>query len=483
MFEKIKSLLQTRPEPILAQPAEIDIELEVTPIPISGEYADASPYDAKIVDTAADSSGEAISSLLDIETNGLRGDAVALRLSFLRREPVMDKSERLIGYELSLRNRPSPLDAKPDDTVLLMNDKMLLKSVFELGVDRLLKGKLAILPISSLVILHSCVDELTAKNIVFAIPLPETKDEALLKRCRELKTRGFRFVIDVSVCRPEIDTWLKIADYVRFNITEMNAIDLGKEIVAVLKSGVRPLIAMGVDSEEHFEASRKLAFNYFSGYYFTKPQASVPTRLDNHRIKVIELLNLVRSRVEIKELEASVKRDAAITFKILRYINSPANGLLQEIRSIAHALTLLGYDQMYRWLTLLLFVSDKPDPRSMILLKNALVRARLVELLGKDKIAGPDQDGLFLVGILSLLDSLLNLPMEKALENFHLPQQVSLALLEHQGIYAPYLGLAIACEAFDQKAIELWARTCGLDALKVNVAHVDAMVWAEEIDR
>jgi EAL and modified HD-GYP domain-containing signal transduction protein len=298
-----------------------------------------------------------------------------------------------------------------------------------------------------------------------------------------LKARGFKFVIDVSVCRPEIDIWLKIADYVRFNIAEMNAIDLGKEIVSVLKSGVRPLIAMGVDSEEHFQASRKLAFNYFSGYYFTKPQTSSPARLDNHRLKVIELLNLVRSRAEIKELEASVKRDAAITFKILRYVNSAANGLLQEIHSIAHALTLLGYDQMYRWLTLLLFISDKPDPRSMIQLKNALVRARLVELLGKDKIAGADQDGLFLVGILSVLDVLLKVPMAKALENFHLPQQVSLALLERKGIYAPYLGLAIACEAFDQKAIEIWAQTCGLDALKVNAAHVDAMVWAEEIDR
>ncbi len=268
----------------------------------------------------------------------------------------------------------------------------------------------------------------------------------------------------------------------RFDISRSDALELGKEIVALLKETVRPLIAVGVNSEEHLEACRKLAFNYFEGYYFARPRLSAPHRLDNHRLKVIELLNLVRRHAEIKELEASVKHDAAITYKILRYINSPVNALQQEIRSIAHAMTLLGYDQLYRWLTLLLFASDKADPRSHLLLKNALVRARMVELLGGEKISGSDRDGLFLVGILSMLDALLNVPMEKALDGFHLPQQVSMALLKGEGIYAPYLDLAIACEESEQESIELLAAVCGLDAARVNAAHVDALVWAEEVE-
>lgn len=482
MFKKLKSIFNLQP----AETARIE-EIPIMPEPLpelpETDKPDVAPYDAKIVDTGKESPGEAVSSLLDIETNGQRNDAVALRLRFLRREPVLDRSEHLIGYELALRNRHSLAEKTPDETVMLMHDQMLIKSILDLGAERLMQGKLAFINISPVILDHPLLERLPGHNMVLVLQPQVEFAEQILLRCRELKERGFKFAVDNPRNRPEYLPWCQVADYVRFDISNSNALELGKEIVAILKEAVRPLIAVGVNSEEHLEACRKLSFNYFAGYYFTRPKFSGPHHLDNHRLKVIELLNMVRSHAEIKDLEASVKHDAALTFKILRYVNSPVNGLRQEIRSIAHAMTLLGYDQLYRWLTLLLFASDKADSRSQVLLKNALVRARMVELLGREKISGADQDGLFLVGILSLLEALLNIPMEKALENFHLPQQVSLALLKGEGIYAPYLDLAMACEEFEQEQIELLASVCGLEAAKVNAAHVDALVWAEEVDR
>lgn len=482
MFEKLKSIFNSQP----AETAEVQLKIEepaVLPeLPPEGKPG-SSISDAKLVDTGEDAVQDVVTSLLDIETNGQRNDAVALRLRFLRREPVLDRSERLIGYELALRNRHSMAEKKPDDTVMLMHDQMLIKSILDLGAERLLQGKQAFINISPIILDHPLLEQLSGKNMVLVLQPQVEFAEQILQRCRQLKERGFKFAVDNPSSRPEHLPWCQIADYLRFDISNSDALELGKEVVAILKAAVRPLIAVGVNSEEHLEACRKLAFNYFEGYYFTKPKLAGPHRLDNHRLKVIELLNLVRGHAEIKELEACAKRDAAITFKILRYINSPVNALQQEIRSIAHAMTLLGYDQLYRWLTLLLFVSEKVDPRSQVLLKNALVRARMVELLGRDKISGAEQDGLFLVGILSQLEALLNVPMEKALEGFHLPQQVSLALLKGEGIYAPYLDLAIACEEFDQAPIELLAGICGLDAAKVNAAHVDALVWAEEVEK
>ncbi|MBZ0105629.1 MAG: HDOD domain-containing protein [Sulfuricella denitrificans] len=482
MFEKLKSIFKSQPD----EPARTE-EKPVLPEPLPDlsveDKPDVSPYDAKRVDTGEAVAQDVVTSLLDIETYGQRNDAVALRLRFLRREPVLDRAEHLIGYELALRNRHSLADKKPDETVMLMNDQMLIKSILDLGAERLLQGKLAFINISPVILDHPLLERLPGHNMVLVLQ-PQTEfAEQILLRCRELKERGFRFAVDNPRNSPEFLPWCQIADYVRFDISSSDALALGKEIVAILKEAIRPLIAVGVNSEEHLEACRKLSFNYFAGYYFTRPKFSGPHRLDNHRLKVIELLNMVRSHAEIKDLEASVKHDAALTYKILRYVNSPVNGLRQEIRSIAHAMTLLGYDQLYRWLTLLLFASEKADSRSQVLLKNALVRARMVELLGREKITGADQDGLFLVGILSLLEALLNVPMEQALENFHLPQQVSLALLKGEGIYAPYLDLAMACEEFEQEQIELLASVCGLDAAKVNAAHVDALVWAEEVDR
>ncbi len=486
MFEKIKSFLNPQPpapspEPEDEAPARTQ-KLEPLPELPPDDKPEPSPYDAKVVDTGRVVAEDVVTSLLDIETDGKRGDAIALRLRFLRREPVLDRAEQLVGYELSLRNRHPLADKNPDHTVMLMHDQMLVKTILDLGVERLLQGKLAFVEVTPLILDHPLLERLPGHNIVLAVqPQYELVDQ-IIARCRQLKERGFKFALDNPRNLPEHLPWLQLADYVRFDISRIDALELGKEVVEILKVAVRPLIAMGVDSEEHFEACRKLAFNYFEGYYFTRPQLVAAHRLDNQRLKVIELLNLVRSHAEIKELEASVKRDAAITYRILRYINSPANGLLQEIRSIAHALTLLGYDQIYRWLTLLLFSSEKSDARSHTLLKNALVRARLVELLGSGKVPPSEQDGLFLVGILSLLEALLKVPMETALADFHLPQQVTLALLQRDGIYAPYLELAIACEEFDQARIEMLAAACGLEAGKVNAAHVDALVWAEEVD-
>jgi EAL and modified HD-GYP domain-containing signal transduction protein len=110
------------------------------------------------------------------------------------------------------------------------------------------------------------------------------------------------------------------------------------------------------------------------------------------------------------------------------------------------------------------------------------VRARFTESLGQDKLKAGERDGLFIVGIFSLLDGLLNVPMEKALAGLHLPQPVLDALLKHSGLYAPYLKLAIACEHFDQATIAASAAEIGLDADTVNLAHVNALIWSEGID-
>jgi EAL and modified HD-GYP domain-containing signal transduction protein len=213
-------------------------------------------------------------------------------------------------------------------------------------------------------------------------------------------------------------------------------------------------------------------------------QPSQPSKLNNDRLRVMELLNLVTNHAEISALEAALKRDAALSYKLLRFINSPGCGMLTKIRSIAHALVMLGYDQLYRWLTLLLFTSGKLDVRSEALLKNALVRARMTELLGKKKQLPPqDQERLFIVGIFSLIDVLLNTPMDKALESISLPDLVLNALVKREGIYAPYLKLAAACEQGEQESVEELAGELRLSAEDVNLAHVQAMIWAEDVGR
>jgi EAL and modified HD-GYP domain-containing signal transduction protein len=143
---------------------------------------------------------------------------------------------------------------------------------------------------------------------------------------------------------------------------------------------------------------------------------------------------------------------------------------------------MLGHDQLYRWLTLLLFNHESSDGRNQALLRNALVRARFTEILGENRLPVELRGGLFITGILSMLDALLNIPMEQAIAPLNLSAATVDALLDGEGVYAPYLSLAIACEKGNQQSIEQLSTRLGMCDEEVNIAHINALVWSEGLD-
>jgi EAL and modified HD-GYP domain-containing signal transduction protein len=237
-----------------------------------------------------------------------------------------------------------------------------------------------------------------------------------------------------------------------------------------------------VETEETFAACRKLSFDLYQGYFFTQVRPSSTRAIDTSRLRIMSLLNLVLNHAEYAEIEAQFKLDTGLTYKILRYINSPAVGLRFPIQSIGHVLLMLGHEQLYRWLTLLLFAHQGTDRRAQALLKNALVRARIAENLGDVRLGKELRGGLFITGILSMLDSLLNLPMDQAISTLKLSQPIVDALLRGQGPYSAYLSLAVACEGGNQEDIARLTRELGLTPAEINVAHIQALIWAEGMD-
>jgi EAL and modified HD-GYP domain-containing signal transduction protein len=319
--------------------------------------------------------------------------------------------------------------------------------------------------------------------MVIAVRPSDDNLEANLARCRELRALGYQIALDDYEAKQNLGSFLSLASFVRMDVRQFNAVDLGKLVDRFLEQAGPQLVAKNVETDDDFEACRKMGFHRFEGNYFTRLHPTQPPRVDSDRIRVLELLNMVKNQDEISKLEEVFKHDAVLSYKLLRYINAPINGFPQQIRSIAHALVILGYTQLYRWLTLLLFTSGSVDPRSKALLQNALVRARMMELLGEHKLPPSEREGLFIVGIFSLLDALLNMPMEQALERLKLPDPVVAALARREGVYAPFLSLAVACEEADADGIVRHAGACGLDDGDVNIAQVKALVWAEELDQ
>ncbi len=190
-------------------------------------------------------------------------------------------------------------------------------------------------------------------------------------------------------------------------------------------------------------------------------------------------MDMVRQNADVRELENVLKRDAALSYKLFRYINNVGFGLGVEIQSLRHAVTMLGYSPLYRWLSLLLATAST-NSHSAVLMQTAIVRGRFAELAGQGILPKNEAENLFVVGMFSLLDRLLGIPMEEILEKIHLSEPVSQALLTREGMYGPFLALAEACES-NNGDIGALADAIFVNARQVNEAHLAALAWAHSI--
>lgn len=391
----------------------------------------------------------------------------------LVREPLLDASENLVGYELKLDTAFAPGGD--------INARVLAQlALLDLGA--LSSHRLIVLALDAAELLRANLHQLPRDKLILAVRLPPTMTPALVTGLKHAWAQGFCVALDGYAFSPEQRHLLDAVSYVRIDVSRHNGLELARHSATLLDDGGVRLIASQVRSRDEFDACRKLPFDYYQGAFFTGPPARPEARIDQPRAQVIELLNLVRQKAELSAIEKLLRRDPTLAYRLLRYINSPAVGLEREIRSIAHALVLLGYQPLYRWLTLLLFASGPDAPRKRALLTHALVRGRLMELVGRAKLPAAEADSLFVVGIFSVLDSLLGIPLRQALAAIRLGEPMMAALLDRSGLYAPYLQLALACEGDGRERVQDLARECGTTAEAVNAAHFDALMWAESLE-
>jgi EAL and modified HD-GYP domain-containing signal transduction protein len=240
-------------------------------------------------------------------------------------------------------------------------------------------------------------------------------------------------------------------------------------------------LALNVRTGPEFQACLDAGMNAAASWFFKHPTGAPAKALNPGQAQIIRMLNLVRRNADIKEIETALKQDVALSYKLLRYINSAGFGLSCEIQSFRHAVSILGYEKLNKWLSLLLAHASK-DPMAPALMHTALTRARLMELLAHGLVEKQDYDNLFITGAFSLLDALLGVNMEQALDAMHLPEPICDALLDKGGLYAPFLDLARACEENDGAAIAEKAGMLGLTADQFNRAQIQALAFADTME-
>ena len=236
----------------------------------------------------------------------------------------------------------------------------------------------------------------------------------------------------------------------------------------------------GITSRDVFEDARELGGQLFEGDWYRRVAGTGQKAVAPGQATVLELINLTRNEAPAAEIEQVLKRDATLSVRLLRYINSAGVGLSCEIQSFRHAVTILGYQNLGRWLALLLATAGS-TAAAPVLMREAAVRGRLTEILGESLIAPEERDNLFIVGVFSLLPAILQMPMDRLVDQLHLSDTVNDALTQRSGLYGPILRLAESVEAPHSDALSEASAAMAVPASLVNRQHLEALAWASQL--
>ena len=419
------------------------------------------------------------------ENDQLLPDASPHSQSIVCREAVLGGDQRVVGYSFMLRNRINERVRDSSTHVRSLYDEVLLRNLQAMQVQRLLEHRMAFIALAASSLSLPIVKQFPSEGTVYVVGLNDAvtaNTQDIQERLEHLKSHGYQIAVHGTALHlASLDSMVRLADYllVDSGSNEIPEIRNQLEFAGRLAPAIK-FVATNIPSREDFNVCQRLPFSLFHGPFITHREEWNTRCLDAGLARTMMLLNKLRNDAELPEIVALIRLDPALVVRLIRYVNSPGMGLLQKVGTIEHALMALGRQKLYRWVTLLLFTGSGANAFMRPLLENALIRARLAELLSRDDLNSLERDELFLAGMVSLMDILMGLPMEAVLKQLGLPASFSEALLKHKGKFHPYLRLATACEKHDAEDVKTWATAIGLDEKTVNALHIEAMVWAQQ---
>ena len=401
-------------------------------------------------------------------------------LAIIARQAIVDEHRAVYGYELFDRSTASDAHTAASDAALLFN------ALSYAGSEALVGRKTVFINCTHDSLAGGHLELIHPEKVVLEVPtLPDgatAEDiEGRIATLDALRQRGFRLAFNQQVLRRAYAGWLPLAAFVKLDMTAFKP-EVAEPLVkfARMHTPQAQIVAEKVETAEQYERMAQLGVKLFQGYWFAHPSLVKAQTIRPSQATIIQLINLVRKQASTAEIEDLLKKDPTLSFNLLRFINSSGFGLSCEITSFRHAVMILGLKKLFRWAALLMTTSRQGGTPPAVG-QTAVVRGRLMELLAAELLPPEECDNAFVVGVFSLLDAMLGVPIDRALESVALPEPVLDALLRNEGVFAPFLELTKACESGDDEAFARTADALHLSNHQVNMAHLQALAWAESL--
>ncbi len=397
---------------------------------------------------------------------------------YVARQPVLDRNKNTFGYELLFRGGMT--NAFPDIDGDTATSKLLSNSFFSIGMEQITGGKKALINFTQELLIKKLPLMFPREKIMVEVLEDVEPDKEVIDACKEIAKKGYDLALDDFFYKPELEPLIALAKIIKLDFMA-TSIDEIKDLVEKLSAYNVTLLAEKVETYEEFQQALDMGFEYFQGYFFSKPEILKGKDVSPSKITLLQIVaEANKADFSFDELEKLIARDVSISYKLMRYINSAYFRRVQEISSIKHAILLLGEKEVRRFVSLIgmtILASDKPDE----LTRASIIRARLCELLGKESPADVDLSELFTLGLFSHIDAIMDDAIESLMEKLPLSEGIKSALIANEGQLADFLNLTYSYETGDWEGFNEMVGRIGIEDSKVPELYMDAVGWADSL--
>ena len=396
--------------------------------------------------------------------------------TFIARQPIFDSSQKVYGYELLFRSGLDNFFHHPDPDQA--TSKVIADSFFLMGIQLLTGGKRAFINVTRQILLKEYMFLLPKDLVVVELLENVMPDPEVISACEGLKQAGYLLALDDFIHEKSWEPLVELADFIKVDFLSTDEEERRSIVRQIRASGIR-FLAEKVETPRDFQGGLEAGYQYFQGYFFSKPKIISGKDISGFKLHYFQILQeMHHPELDFHQLQMLVKQEVSLSYKLLRYINSAYFGLSNRISSIMQALVLLGEKEIKKWISLVVLATmgeDKPEE----LILQAIIRAKFCESLAPSVRLGRRADDLFLMGMFSLIDAILDQPLPTLLAELPIAEDVKGGLLgEENRLREVYLSV-LYCEKGDWERLSEQVAKLGVNEATLSRLYFQAVEWGQ----
>lgn len=395
---------------------------------------------------------------------------------YVARQPIFDDRGEIFGYELLYRAGVEGSYQSDDGDQATIS--VISNSTFVFGVNTLAGAGRAFINFTRASLINDYARVLPPESVVIEILEDVEVDDEVIAACRRLKNGGYMLALDDFIVNGPTQALIGLADIVKVDFAVYGPFQRRRIAGMLLPRGVK-LLAEKVETAADAQQAHDFGYSYVQGYFFAKPELNASIQAPGFKPDRLELLReLNRDEPRLDTVETLFRHDPALSYKLIRYLNTAAFGLRSPVTTVRQAVVYLGQAGLRTWATVLI-LADAGADHPFELIVTSVVRGRFCELVGMATGYSSRRHDLSLLGLFSLIDVILRRPMAEALDGVPLPPDVLLALRGQDSSLSPILNLARAYERADWDDVESIVYRLRLPSARVPQMYLEAVDWAE----